>query len=242
MRKGATHLKVMASGGVSSPTDRLTNIQFSDAEIRAIVEEASFAGLPVAAHAYTPPAIKRAIQLGCTSIEHGNYADEECLDLMKEEGVYLVPTLITYDRILKDGAKDGMPQALVDKVGDLVEAGLEALKLAHQKGVSIAYGSDLLGRSHQHQAEGLALHATVQSNDALLASLTEVPSRLLRMEDRIGKTQVGAYADLIVVEEDTVFDAASLRYPSAMKVIVKDGLLFKLTDDFRGEVTGLRNR
>ena len=77
-----------------------------------------------------------------------------------------------------------MPQQLVDKVGDLVEAGVETLGRADKMGVSIAYGSDLLGRSHVHQADGLALHARVQSNDALLASLTEVPARLLRMQDR----------------------------------------------------------
>lgn len=72
IRKGATHIKVMAGGGVSSPTDRITSTQFSKTELRAIVEEASAAGLPVLAHAYTPRAILNAVEAGVTSIEHGN--------------------------------------------------------------------------------------------------------------------------------------------------------------------------
>eukprot|EP00793_Prasinoderma_coloniale_P002147 PRCOL_00002655-RA len=200
IRKGATHLKLMAGGGVSSPTDRLTNLQFSDAELHAIVEEAAFAGIGVAAHAYTPASVKRAVQAGVASIEHGNYASDECLRLMFEKGTFLVPTLITYARILRDGEKDGMPRELVDKVGDLVEAGVDTLRRATDFGVLVAYGSDLLGASHVHQLGSIELHRRAQSATQVMASLTVIGAELLGLEGKAGVIEPGAHADMLLLD------------------------------------------
>lgn len=92
-----------------------------------------------------------------------------CLAAMKAAGTFLVPTIVTYWAILEEGEADGMPRALVDKVGDLVEAGLDAVRRATEAGVDIAYGSDLLGRSHVHQLKGIPLHAKVQPPADVLA-------------------------------------------------------------------------
>ena len=89
MRKGARHIKIMASGGVSSPTDRLENLQFSEEELRAIVEEAKNAGVYCAAHAYTAEAVARAVRCGVRSIEHGNYADRATLRHLRDAGGFL---------------------------------------------------------------------------------------------------------------------------------------------------------
>ena len=86
----------MASGGVSSPTDRITSTQFSEEELLAIVNEADAANIPVMAHAYTARAINRALKCGVTSIEHGNLLDKESINLLKNKRAFLVPTLIIY--------------------------------------------------------------------------------------------------------------------------------------------------
>jgi hypothetical protein len=100
---------------------RLENTQFSLEELRAIVEEAEAAGTYVCAHAYMPSAIKRAVQCGVRSIEHGNWLDEECAQLMVTRGVFLVPTVVTYDALRKEGVAAGMSAYLVAKVGRAVE-------------------------------------------------------------------------------------------------------------------------
>lgn len=96
LRKGVHHIKILASGGVSSPTDRIDSTQYSIDEIGAAVEEAAAANRYVAAHAYTAKAVNRAIRAGVRSIEHGNILDDESLALLLEYDAFLVPTLVTY--------------------------------------------------------------------------------------------------------------------------------------------------
>ena len=229
VRKGASHIKVMASGGVASPTDRITNLQYSVAELEAIVDEAMMAGLGVAAHAYTADAIARAVRAGVRSIEHGNLADDATLALMKDASAFLVPTIITYERLLADGEDAGMPADLVAKVGDLVERGVDTLARADALGVGIAYGSDLLGDMHPHQAEGIALHLRAQSPAAVLAALTIGPARLFDLEGEIGVLKPGAAADLLVVDGDVATDPSVLIDAANLRVIVKAGKVVKNT-------------
>lgn len=100
---------------------RLSNTQFSLEELRAIVEEAQAAGTYVCAHAYMPAAIKRALACGVRSIEHGNWLDEECAQMLVDNGAFLVPTTITYAALQQDGVEAGMPAEQVAKVGAAVE-------------------------------------------------------------------------------------------------------------------------
>ena len=120
LRKGAHQIKIMVSGGVASPSDRVTNNQFSLDEMRAIVEEAEAAGSYVMAHAYTACSIRRALVCGVRSIEHGNLIDDETLVLLKEKGAFLVPTLAIYEMLCREGASSGIPQLVLEKLGDLV--------------------------------------------------------------------------------------------------------------------------
>jgi imidazolonepropionase-like amidohydrolase len=227
VRKGATHIKIMASGGVASPTDRLANLQFSEAELAAVVEEARNAGIYVCAHAYTAEAVARAVRAGCASIEHGNLADDTCLELMRQRGCWLVPTLITYERLRVDGARAGMPQELVDKVGDLLEAGVDALRRADRAGVPVAYGSDLLGLMHGAQAQGIALHLRAQPPAAVLAALTVSPARLFRLENEVGLVAPGARADLLLVRGDVLNNPALLADEDNLRIIIKAGRIVK---------------
>lgn len=227
LRRGAHHVKIMASGGVSSPTDRLANLQFSDEEIAAIVEEARHAGTYVCAHAYTAPAIKRCLELGVRSIEHGNYIDMECAEILYRRGAFLVPTLVTYDRIKGAGEESGMPREQVAKVSDLLSKGLEGLALADKEGVNICFGSDLLGSMHKHQLEEFAIRYRVQSPASVLRSATTNCAKLFNMEGDIGVVAPGAFADLVVLSTNPLTDNLSLSDPSRILVVMKEGVIVK---------------
>ena len=128
LRKGAHAIKIMASGGVASPTDPISNLQFSETEIRAIVEEAHFWGRYVMAHAYTVDAIKRSLKFGVRSIEHGNLIDLETANLATKLNAFVVPTLVTYQAMHERGAEIGLPQHSLVKLADVRDAGLQSLE------------------------------------------------------------------------------------------------------------------
>ncbi|HEY0832314.1 MAG TPA: amidohydrolase family protein [Azospirillum sp.] len=228
IRKGATQIKLMVSGGVASPTDRITNTQFSLDEITAAVEEAEAAGIYVMAHAYTPRAIARAVRCGVRSIEHGNLIDAETVALMKERGTFLVPTLATYDALAREGLQAGLPADIHGKVFDVLDAGQRALELAHRGGVPLVYGSDLLGSMHQHQLREFAIRGEVQPAADVIRGATVDAARLFGMEGEIGVVAPGAGADLIVVDGNPLDDLGVLQRPErALKLVMKDGKLFK---------------
>ena len=151
IQKGATQIKIMASGGVASPTDPIANTQYSEDEIRAIVQEAEAANTYVMAHAYTGRSIARAVRCGVRTIEHGNLVDEAAAQVMKEEGAFVVPTLVTYDALAKHGAQYGMPPDSIAKVASVQQAGRESLEIYARAGVAMGFGSDLLGEMHAFQ-------------------------------------------------------------------------------------------
>ena len=130
VRNGANHIKIMAGGGVSSPTDPIDGTQFSPEELRAAVEEAEAANLYALAHAYSPRAVTRAVQAGVRSIEHGNLVDEATLREMKRHGAWLVPTLSTYVALAEEGERLGWSRAMLDKLEVVRSQGLRALAMA----------------------------------------------------------------------------------------------------------------
>mmetsp|Transcript_5326 Transcript_5326/g.21772 ORF Transcript_5326/g.21772 Transcript_5326/m.21772 type:complete len:465 (+) Transcript_5326:40-1434(+) len=245
VRKGCSHIKVMASGGVASPTDRLENLQFSEEELRAIIEEANNAKIYCAAHAYTDEAIERAVRCGVRSIEHGNFAEDKTLQMMHDKEVFLVPTLITYDRLTKEGVAGGMPQELVDEVGGLVEHGQLVVKRAIELNVGVCYGSDLLGDMHKWQAHGIDLHLRAGvSNSDLLKSLVHYPNYMIWPDTVSTDTQVppdgelhyrGSRADLLVVKGDVAKDPRLLMDPENIKVIIKNGKIVKNELGFKNQ-------
>lgn len=151
LQKGATQIKIMASGGVASPTDPIGNTQYSEDEIRAIVAEAEAAQTYVMAHAYTGRAIARAVRCGVRTIEHGNLVDAEAARVMREHGAFVVPTLVTYDSLARDGARLGLPPDSVAKIESVRQAGRDSLRIYAEHGVQMGFGSDLLGEMHQDQ-------------------------------------------------------------------------------------------
>ncbi|ATE54263.1 metal-dependent hydrolase family protein [Actinosynnema pretiosum] len=223
LRKGAHHLKVMAGGGVSSPTDRVDSTQYSMDELRAVVEEAEAANRYVAAHAYTARAINRALEAGVRSVEHGNLLDASSVELFLAHNAFLVPTLVTYWALKEEGARFGLPEASVRKVDDVLTAGLAGLDLAARGGVRLVYGSDLLGGMQRHQSREFLLRREVQDAVDVLRAATSSAAELLGEAGEIGTLAVGARADLVVLERDPVEDITALTEPSAIRWVVQDG-------------------
>lgn len=224
IRSGAHHIKVMLSGGIASPTDRIESTQFSTEEIRAIVEEAEAANIYVCGHAYTARAVNRGLEVGVRSIEHGNFMDESSVALFQEKNAFYVPTLATYAVLVSEGPENGLPPASVQKAAGVLEAGLYALELAHRAGLHIVYGTDLLGGMHMHQLSEFRLRAEVQPPADILRAATTEAARLLRMEGEIGVIAPNASADLLVVEGNPLEDIGVLTDPSRnLKVIQARG-------------------
>lgn len=228
LTKGATQIKVMASGGVTSPNDPIGNTGYSMDELRAIVAEAEAWQTYVMAHAYTPRAIKRAVIAGVRTIEHGNLVDEETALLMKEHGVFAVPTLITFDMLSVEGASLGLPPESIAKVDDVRLQGRAAIALLHRVGVKMGYGSDLLGESHRHQSEELRVRAEIVGNLESLRSATTVAAEILMHVGKLGVIAPGAIADILVVNGNPLEDITVLTgQGEGLAAIMKDGRFFK---------------
>lgn len=222
LRTGAHHLKIMVSGGVASPTDRIDSTQYSLEEIRAVVEEARAANRYVAAHAYTPTAIRRAVECGVRSIEHANLIDQETVELIKRHNAFVTMNLITYQALSDEGAEQGLPPESVAKVDEVLDGGIRALQLLHAAGVNPAYGTDLLGGMQRHQAREFAIRAEHQPTIEVIRSATTVAATLLQREGELGQLIPGAAADLVVLDEDPVQDISALA-ESRLRAVVQDG-------------------
>ena len=224
VRQGANQIKVMAGGGVSSPSDPIDGTQFSIDELKAAVQEAEAANLYVLAHAYSPRAVTRAVQAGVRSIEHGNLIDEATAREMKRHGAYFVPTLATYAALAEEGQRLGWSAAMLEKLARVQALGADAIRLALAEGVPVVFGTDLLGHMHARQSSEFVLRAGLMSPVQLLQSATIQAARLLRQEGRIGQIVPGAWADLLIVEGDPTQDASVLAQPQrAIAVLMQAG-------------------
>jgi imidazolonepropionase-like amidohydrolase len=224
VRNGANHIKIMAGGGISSPTDPLEGTQFSIDELRAACEEAEAANLYTLAHAYSPRAITRAVQAGVRSIEHGNLLDEASARVMKQHGAYLVPTLATYAALAAEGQRLGWSDEMLGKLAQVRHRGIEALRIALAEGVPVVFGTDLLGHMHAQQNQEFALRLPAMGPVQVLQSATIVAARLLRAEGQIGQLLPGAHADLLVVEGDPTLGLDMLTEPQAgIRLLMQGG-------------------
>jgi imidazolonepropionase-like amidohydrolase len=223
LRTGAHHIKVMASGGVASPTDRIDSTQYSADELRAVVEEAEAANRYVAAHAYTARAVNRALELGVRSIEHGNLLDDRSIELFLQRDAFLVPTLVTYWALKQEGREHGLPESSWRKVDEVLGAGLAALERAARGGVKLVYGSDLLGGMHRHQKHEFRLRSEVQRPLDIIRSATSIAAELVNMPGEIGTLRPGAHADLLVLDGDPLADVGVLVEPKYLRHVVQGG-------------------
>jgi imidazolonepropionase-like amidohydrolase len=210
IKAGADFIKIMANGGVASPTDPIAFLGYSRDEMRAAVEEAAMAQTYVAAHLYTDEAIARAVECGVHSLEHCNLITEATARAAAKAGAIACPTLVTYEALKSEGASLGLDAVSVGKIDTVRLAGLESLERMQRAGLTMAFGTDLLGDMHRHQSEEFTIRGRVLPAIEVIRSTTTHAAKLLRMEGKVGTVAAGAFADLIVVDGDPLKDLALL--------------------------------
>jgi len=219
LRGNARVIKVCASGGVLSEIDHPIHQQFTNAELRAIVEVAGMAERVVAAHCHGKPGIIAALEAGVRTIEHGTYLDDECCDAMKETGAILVPTRTIVEDILANLA--AVPVYAAAKLVALADTHAQAVTLAHERGVTIAAGTDIgltgsdlpnsWGQNGGELPRLVALGMTPL--EAIEAATATAPLTLGPQAPRSGRLEAGYDADVITLDADPLADIAVLADP-----------------------------
>ncbi|WP_082235170.1 metal-dependent hydrolase family protein [Halobacillus massiliensis] len=230
LRAGADVIKVHATGGVTSPTDHPEFTQFSYEELKVMVEEAFYRnGVKVMAHAQGAEGIKNAIRAGIYSIEHGIYIDEETIELMLENGTFLVPTLLAPVSVLESGEKDDrMAPYAIEKSKEVIEAHKASIAKAYEAGVKIAMGTDAGVMEHGTNLRELGLMCDIGMSpmEAIVAS-TKTAAECLGWDDKVGTIEEGKYADLIITETNPIKNVRSLENSRNISFVMKDGKVYK---------------
>ncbi|MBI3637014.1 MAG: amidohydrolase family protein [Candidatus Rokubacteria bacterium] len=229
LRRDVDQIKIMASGGAMSPSDELDTTQFTIPEMRAAVEEAQAVGKYVLSHAYSDSAVRNAVAAGVRSIEHGNLIKDAAAKAIKEAGAFLVPTMVTYEAIYREGKRYGIGDHQVQKIDLARQQSVQGLQHAYRAGCKIGSGSDLLGDMMSQRAVEFELKAQVMTPMEVLLSATKVNAELFRMPDRIGSVEPGKLADLIVVTGNPLRNLRVFQATDNLTVIMKGGRLFKRT-------------
>ncbi|MGB0566612.1 MAG: amidohydrolase family protein [Alteromonas macleodii] len=223
---GADLIKITATGGVLSVAKSGQNPQFMTDELEAIVETAKDYGMTVAVHAHGKEGMKRAIEAGVDSIEHGTYMDDEIRTLMKKHGTYYVPTILA-GKFVADKAKiDGFfPELVRPKaaaIGPLIQNTFEQ---AHKAGVKIAFGTDSGVSAHGDNAQefSLMVEAGMKPADALLSATVNSAS-LLGISDILGTLEEGKLADIVAVQGNPLDDISLME---SVSFVMKDGIVYK---------------
>ena len=230
LRRNAKVIKVCASGGVMSEVDHPMHQQFSDEELRAIVEEAARAERIVAAHCHGKAGIMAALRAGAKTIEHGSFLDEEAADLMVEIGAMLVPTRFVVDQLLQ--MEEKLPRYAYEKGVFVADAQMQGMKIAAAKGVRFAAGTDifLTGALHgQNSAEIRFLQdAGLTALEAIEAATANGPDTLgPQAPAASGQLREGFDADVIAIDFDPLEDASAWGDPDRVTHVWKAGLAVK---------------
>ncbi|MDC3425852.1 amidohydrolase family protein [Aquibacillus sp. 3ASR75-11] len=229
LRAGAEVIKVHATGGVLSATDHPEFTQFSLEELKVIVEEGKFRkGVKVMAHAQGAEGIKNAVRAGIHSIEHGIFIDDEAIELMLENGTFLVPTLLAPVAVLETAKDVGMPDTAVEKSKEVIEQHKESFTKAYRAGVKIAMGTDAGVMKHGTNLRelGLMADAGMSPMETIVAS-TKTAAECLGWENKVGTIEQGKLADIIVVKGNPLEDIYSLSNNDTIQVVIKDGKIEK---------------
>ncbi|HSB78364.1 MAG TPA: amidohydrolase family protein [Candidatus Methylomirabilis sp.] len=230
--RGADQIKVFADGEVlaAQAADRARPGQwkFSVEELRAAVEVAEAAGTYVMAHVYAPRAIQNCLRAGVRSIEHGNLMDEETARLMAEAGAFYVPTLTTYDLLVKNGRSIGLDDYSLEKLALVGQSGRRAVELAHRAGVKIASGSDIVGPGMEQKGRELSIKAEILGPMGAIVSATKTNANLLKLGDKLGTVEPGKLADLIVLDGNPLRDLGLFEKGlTKVSLVLKEGRVMK---------------
>lgn len=226
VKAGANWIKLFQTGGVVDPHGRIDAEEFSPSEFDAAVETARIAGIPVAVHAHNKTAILRSIRSGCRSIEHGMHFDEECAQVAREYGAFLVPTLTVMDRIMVHGAQHGVPQFMIDNVRERTTKHHDYVRYAHEIGANLACGTDAGSMLTPHGSAGREVVQFVKCGIPVLQAIsiaTQNTARLLNVEQEVGTLKADKLADVIVVEDDVTRRVEALENAGNMRHVLIGG-------------------
>jgi imidazolonepropionase-like amidohydrolase len=225
IKYGADVIKFMATGGVLSEGDNPAVAQYSEEEMKSIIDTAHSLGRKVAAHAHGSGGIKLAVLAGVDSIEHGSYINDEDIALMKEHGTYLVPTVYLEDWLLENVTTLGLTPNMIQKANTVLPIAQQNLSHAFKSGVKVALGTDAAVYPH-----GLNAHEFGKMVEMDLTPLQSIQAGtvnaadLLGWSDRVGTLEAGKFADLVAVDGDPV---ANVRVLENVTFVMKGGAVVK---------------
>lgn len=229
VRAGADVIKISTSGGVFSPRSNPHRGYFRDAEVAVIVEEATAAGIAVMSHAYAAEGIKTAVRNGVRSIEHGDFIDDEAIDLMLEHKTWLVPTLMAWQGAVEAGESGHpLPEHIMRKNRELMQRGTEAVSRAVAAGVRVAFGTDTGVTAHGRNLEEFQylLECGMSAPQALHAA-TLSAAELMGVDEHLGSIHPGKIADLVLIDGDAL-DLGTLA--TRIRAVYQDGRLVHSSD------------
>jgi imidazolonepropionase-like amidohydrolase len=228
IRKGARFLKVMAGGGAASLHFPRPYLAYSMDELRAFKEEADNAKMYVCVHTHSNEAIRRALDCQIQSIEHGTLITKETAAIASRQDATLCPTIVAYEAQIREAKALGLDSDALERLKWVRARGPESLEIMRQAGVKVAYGSDVLGFMWNYQSEEFPILAEVLSPIEVIRTATVNAARLVRLEGKVGTISAGAYADLLVVDEDPLKDISVLCGQGRhMAAIMKNGVFVK---------------
>jgi imidazolonepropionase-like amidohydrolase len=230
LRKGATQIKLFASGGVVFPAEgHATRYEFAEEELSAVVEEAAARGTYVMAHVYTDEGVRRCLRAGVRSIEHANFVNEDTVAMMAECGAFYVPTFISLVQRVESANETHLPKAIVENLQRTIDRGRQVYRWARKHEVPVGFGTDLWGPDAQKsQLREFEMRQDLDTPADILRSATVTNAELLMEKGTLGTIAEGAYADLLIVEGNPLADLGVLMNPQKnLKFIMKDGVVYK---------------
>jgi imidazolonepropionase-like amidohydrolase len=225
-KDGADLIKITATGGVLSLAKDGSGPQFTDAELKAIIETAKDYGMHTAAHAHGAEGMKRAVLAGITTIEHGTLMTEEVMDLMKQKGTYFVPTLTAGKFVGEQASVPGYYHPLVvPKAAAIGPQIQKTYSIAYKRGVKIAFGTDAGVFFHGNNAQEFALmvEGGMPPMEAIKAA-TVVNAAILKMSDKIGTIEPGKIADIVATDENPL---QNIKAMEKVTFVMKEGVIYK---------------
>ncbi len=225
VKYGSDVIKVAVTGGFLSVGTNPNVGQYSDEELTSLVAEAKRLGKPVAAHAHGTVGIKQAVRAGVDSIEHGTELDDECIQLMKSRGTFLVPTIFLWSHFPENARPPEVPHEKAEKAREMAPIAKRNLSKAVKAGVKIALGTD--SSVYPHGMNGHEFGALVELGMSPLGAIqaaTVNAAKLLGWDTHVGQLQPGFYADLIAVPSSPL---ANVRVLENIPFVMKGGEVFK---------------
>jgi imidazolonepropionase-like amidohydrolase len=225
IKYGADVIKFGASAGVLSEEESVGAPQYTQEEMNAIVDEAKLWGRKACAHAHGTEAIKMAIKAGVASVEHGSILDDECIQLMKQKGTYYDATLFVGDYVVKEFAKKGYPEKILNKARMITPVVAGSFTKAVKAGVKISFGTDAGVFPHGLNAHQFAYMVRYgQTPMQAIQSATVNAADLLGWNKKIGSIEKGKFADIIAVDTNPLDNISALEN---VAFVMKGGVVYK---------------